>query len=222
VKRCPVLLTSSGQRGVSMKWVREWRCHKEKPRLARGEQHDRIHRSPAEPHQFLDMPVRRHLHHRDARCCSELPLRWTARSVGIHHATYLCFRVPSASGMALAPPSSVQDDSLSSAPSATNLKTAGGVSEITPRKRGSCLTACVVTLRFMASLNWLLLRVGSDRVASASAKAPDSGERPWASAARAPGAEQVTCLREQASPVTSRTHRGCRATLWIYFRRTRT
>ena len=117
---------------------------------------------------------------------------------------------------------SVQDDSLSSAPSATNLKTAGGVSEITPRKRGSCLTACVVTLRFMACLNWLLLRVGSDRVAGASAKAPDSGERPWASAARAPGAEQVTCLRGQASPVTSRMHRCCRAALWIYVRRART
>jgi len=85
----------------------------------------------------------------------------------------------------------------------------------------SCLMACIgrflIKLHFMACLNWLLQRVGSNRVAGASAKAPDSGERPWASAAGAPGAEQVTCLREQASPVTSRTHRGCRATLWIYF-----
>ena len=143
------------------------------------------------------------------------------RPVGIHHATLFVVRVPSALGMALAPPSTVQDDSLSNAPSATNLKTASCVSEITPRKRGSCLTACVVTLNFMARLNWLLLRVGSDRVAGASAKALDSGERPWASAAGAPGAEQVTRLRGKQA-VTSRMHRCCRATLWIYVRRART
>ena len=35
------------------------------------------------------------------------------RPVGIHHATSFVFRVPSALGMALAPPSTVQDDSPS-------------------------------------------------------------------------------------------------------------
>ena len=46
------------------------------------------------------------------------------------------FRVPSASGMDLSPLSTEQDDSLSSmdAPSAPTQKTAGCVSEITPRK----------------------------------------------------------------------------------------
>ena len=64
-----------------------------------------------------------------------LPLRWMAQAVGINHATQF-LHLPSASGMDLSPPSAEQDDSLSSmdAPSAPTQKTAGGVSEITPRK----------------------------------------------------------------------------------------
>ena len=47
----------------------------------------------------------------------------------------------------------------------------------------------IASVQFMACLNWLLQRVGSNRVAGASARAPDSGEQP--SATQAPGAEQV-------------------------------
>ena len=49
----------------------------------------------------------------------------------------------------------------------------------------------------MACLNWLLQRVGSNRVVGASAKAPDSGEQP--SATQAPGAEQVEHTSSGAS-----------------------
>ena len=41
----------------------------------------------------------------------------------------------------------------------------------------------------MACLNWLLQRIGSNLVAGASAKVPDSGEQP--SETQAPGAEHV-------------------------------
>ena len=95
--------------------MRVWWCHKEKPRLARSKQHDRIHRSPAEPHQFLDMPVRKHRHHRDADAARSF--RFDGRPPSRNppcHIVLLFFRVPSALGMALAPPSTVQDDSPSS------------------------------------------------------------------------------------------------------------
>ena len=63
----------------------------------------------------------------------------------------------------------------------------------------ACIVRFLRQLHFMACLNWLLLRVGSGQVAGARAKAPDSGEQPWASAARAPGAEQVEHMSSGAS-----------------------
>ena len=60
-----------------------------------------------------------------------------------------------------------------------------------------CVGRFLKKLHFMTRLNWLLQRVGSNRVAGASTKAPDSGEQP--SATQAPGAEQV----EHTSSATS-------------------
>ena len=138
---------------------------------------------------------------------------------------YLFFRVPSALGMALAPPSTVQDDS----PSSVWMRCRRFEPEDGRLRFRKHAPQEVIMFKRVASSGCTSRRAWtgscyacSDRVAGASAKAPDSGERPWSSAARAPGAKQVTCLREQASLVMSRMHRGCRARLWINFRRKRT
>ena len=106
--------------------------------------------------------------------------------------------------MDLSPPSILEQDDAPSnmdAPSAPTQKMAGFVSDITPRNMRSCFMACVGrflrTLQVIACLNRLLQRVGSNRAAGASAKAPDSGDQ--RSATQAPGAEQVEHTSSGAS-----------------------
>ena len=60
-----------------------------------------------------------------------------------------------------------------------------------------CIGRFLGKLHFTACLNWLLQRVGSNRIVGARAKAPDSGEQP--SATQAPGAEQVEHTSSGAS-----------------------
>ena len=61
----------------------------------------------------------------------------------------------------------------------------------------ACIGRFLRKLHIMACLHWLLQRVGSNRVAGVSPKAPDSGEQP--SATQAPGAEQVEHTSSGAS-----------------------